>query len=466
MTQSTQEQLRFHPSNGKTIRADFNGGELSSDFGALLLRETILHSGLISRLTQAIDDKRHPSYIDHSLQNLLVQRILQMACGYEDANDSNRLRKDPMLKLAAGRNPLDDDNHLASSPTYTRLGKSMRRKDIYQMAEAFVHHFIASYDLPPMAIVIDLDHTPTITHGSQQMNLFNAKYQDYCYLPLLIFEGLSGKLITAILRPGKTPTGRENAAIIKRVIKLIRKRWPKTHLLVRGDSHFAQPELIHVVQANAHADYVLGKGAGHKTALRPKAKELLDQARRAFKVKTALAKLNDMPEPERLRLYGEAEYQAKSWKGLHTRVIYKAEVNEKGDNPRFIVTSIKEASPEVIYEDLYCPRGQDENFIKHLKSDLSGDRLSDQGFLANHLRLFYACAAYVLHYELRTKALKGTDLEKAQPSTVITKLCKVAVKVVEYKDRIKLHLPSSCPFKKLLQHVTEIFYQMPLPRPG
>ena len=169
-----------------------------------------------------------------------------------------------------------------------------------------------------MAIVIDLDHTPAITHGSQQMNLFNAKYQDYCYLPLLIFEGLSGKLITAILRPGKTPTGRENAAIIKRVIKLIRKRWPKTHLLVRGDSHFAQPELMHVVQANTHADYVLGKGAGHKTALRPKAKELLDEARRAFKVKTALAKLNDMPEPERLRLYGEAEYQAKSWKGLYT----------------------------------------------------------------------------------------------------------------------------------------------------
>ncbi|MES9985810.1 MAG: IS1380 family transposase [Candidatus Thiodiazotropha sp. 6PLUC6] len=466
MHKSTQKQLRFHPSNGKTIRADFNGGELSSDFGALLLRETILHSGLIEKLSCAVHDRRHQSYIDHSLQDLLVQRVLQMACGYEDANDSNRLRKDPMFKLAAGRNPLDDDNHLASSPTYTRLGQSIRRKDIYRMAEAFVHHFISSYEVPPKAIVIDLDHTPAITHGGQQMNLFNAKYQDYCYLPLLIFEGLSGKLITAILRPGKTPTGKENAAILKRVIQLIRKRWPKTHLLVRGDSHFSQPELMHVVQDNRHSDYVLGKGAGHKTALRPKAKELLDEARQAFKVKTALAKLNDMPEPDRLRLYGEADYQAKSWKGLDTRIIYKAEVNQKGDNPRFIVTSIKEASPEVIYEDLYCPRGQDENFIKHLKSDLSGDRLSDHGFLANHLRLFYACAAYVLHYELRTKALKGTDLEKAQPSTVITRLCKVAVKVVEYKDRIKLHLPRSCPFKRLLQHVTEVFYLMPLLRPG
>ena len=173
-----------------------------------------------------------------------------------------------------------------------------------------------------------------------------------------------------------------------------------------------------------------------------------------------------MPESERLRLYGETEYQAKSWKGLDSRIIYRAEVNQKGDNPRFIVTSIKEASPEEIYEELYCPRGQDENFIKHLKSDLSGDRLSDQGFLTNHLRMFYACAAYVLHYELRTKALKGTELEKAQLSTVIAKLCKVAGKVVEYKDHVKLHLPRSCPFKGLLRHVTEVFYSMPLPRLG
>ena len=150
----------------------------------------------------------------------------------------------------------------------------------------------------------------------------------------MIFEGLSGKLITAVLRPGKTPTGKENAAILKRVIKLLRKRWPKTHLLVRGDSHFAQPELMWVVQNEPHSDYVLGKGAGHKTALRPKAKELLDEARQALSVKTGLARLNNMAEPDRLRLYGETDYQAKSWKGLDTRIIYKAEVNQKGDNLR------------------------------------------------------------------------------------------------------------------------------------
>lgn len=234
MHKSTQEQLRFHPSNGKTIRADFNGGELSSDFGTMLLRETMLQSGLINKLADAINDRRHQSYIDHSLKDLLVQRVLQMACGYEDANDSNRLRKDPMFKLATGRNPLDNDSHLASAPTFTRLGKSMAQTDIYRMAEAFVHHFINSYELPPVAAIIDLDHTPAITHGGQQMNLFNAKYQDYCYLPLMIFEGLSGKLITAILRPGKTPTGKENAAILKRIIKLIRKKMAEDPLAGSG----------------------------------------------------------------------------------------------------------------------------------------------------------------------------------------------------------------------------------------
>lgn len=461
MAQNTQEILRFHPVKGKTIRADFNGGELSSDFGALLLRETAIRSGLINRLTQAVKDKRHASYVDHPLQDLLMQRVLQMACGYQDANDSNSLRKDPMFKLSVGRRPLDADTHLASAPTFTRLGKSMTRRDIYNIAYAFAEHFLASYKKPPRLAVIDLDHTASLTHGGQQYSLFNTKYGNTCYLPLMIFEGLSGKLITSILRPGKTPSGRENAAIVKRLIALIRQSWPKTHLVIRGDSHFAQPELMHVVQQDKAADFVLGKGAGHPTALRPQAADHLAEARRSLETRRALARLNKRPEPYRVRLYGEAQYQAKSWKGLDTRVIYKAEANQVGDNPRFVVTSIKEATAQCIYEQFYCPRGQDENYIKHLKNDLSGDRMSDQGFQANFLRMFYACAAYVLHLEMRETALKGTELERAQPSTVIAKLLKIAVKVVEYKDRVKLHLPSSSPVKMLLQRVTETFYTLP-----
>ena len=203
---------------------------------------------------------------------------------------------------------------------------------------------------------------------------------------------------------------------------------------------------MRLIQNDSPSDFAFGKGGNSKVP-GPRASDLLAEARQCFNIKTAFAQRHQKPPPSRARLYGETDYQAKSWKGLQTRVIYKAEVNAKGDNPRFIVTSMKPPDPRTLYEDLYSPRGQDENYIKHLKNDLSGDRLSDETFLGNFLRMLYACAAYVVHHELRLGALKGTLLEKAQPSTVINKLCKIAVKVVEYKDRIKLHLPSSNPFK-------------------
>ena len=466
MANNTQETLRFQPINGKTVRADFKGGELSSDFGALLLRETARRSGLVSRLSHAIRDSRHPSYIDHSIQDLLTQRVLQVACGYQDANDSNHLRKDPMFKLATGRNPLDTGANLASAPTFTRLGKALSRKDIHSLAYAFAEHFLASYKKPPKLAVIDLDHTASLTHGAQQYSLFNTKYGNACYLPLMIFEGLSGKLITAILRPGKTPSGRENAAIFKRLLALIRKAWPRTHLLVRGDSHFAQPELIRMVELDRAADYVFGKGAGDKNVLRPMADQCLARARRCLEQRIQGARRNKLKEPRRVRLYGEAAYQAKSWAGLNTRVIYKAEVNQLGDNPRFVVTSIEKASPQAVYEGIYSARGQAENYIKSLKNDLFCDRTSSMSFRSNALRMYYACAAYVLHHEMRLTALKGTGFEKAQPSTVIASLLKIAVRVVEYKDRVKLHLASSSPFKALLHRVTEIFMAIPVPKPG
>lgn len=466
MVKDTQENLRFKPVNGKTVRGYFNGGELSSDGGVLLLRETALRSGLIIRLAHAIKDKRHQSYIDHSMKDLLMQRILQIACGYQDANDSNHLRKDPMFKLGVGRNPLDTEADLASGSTFTRLGQSMTRKDIYNISYALAEHFIADYEKPPKMIIIDLDHTASLTHGNQEGSQFNTKYGNTCYLPLVIFEGRSGKIITAILRPGKTPTGRENAAIVKRLIAFIRQFWPNTHLLIRGDGHFAQPELMWVVQQDKAADFVLGKGGGYPTALRSQAAEDLAEARQSLETERALARRNNMPEPYSVRVYGEAQYQAKSWKGLDTRVIYKAEVNQIGDNPRFVVTSIKTASPRSIYKKFYCPRGQDENYIKSLKNDLSCNRMSDQGFKANCLRMLYSCAAYVLHFEMREIALKDSPLEKAQPSTVIAKLIKIAVKVVEYKDRVKLHLPSSSSVKELLKKVTETFYAIPVLRSG
>lgn len=461
MPHSKPQQLRFHAIDGLTVRGDFEGGALSSDFGTLLLKETESHCGLIGRLAGAIRDTRHPAYIDHSMADLLTQRIQQVALGYEDANDSNTLRHDPMFKLGTGRRPLGDGHELAHASTFTRLGQALSRRDLYRMAEAFVEHFMASYARPPKAIVLDLDHTDHLVHGQQELALFNGHYGDHCYLPLLIFEGLSGRLITAALRPGKAPTGGENAAIVGRVMARLRQHWPDTHIIVRGDMGFAQPELMRAVQADPHADFVFGLGAGHPTTLRPQADAALRQARQTLATRSAYARAHDQWAPARVCLYDEVDYRARTWAGIDCRVCYKAEVNRFGDNPRFVVTSITHACPETVYCQLYSARGADENYIKQLKNDLAADRMSEQGFVANHLRLFYACAAYELMHALRRNTLANTPLAQAQPATLRQKLFKLAVRVVQYKDRIKLHLPSACPAAAWLQRATDILYYTP-----
>ena len=387
MCHSTPTQLRFPAMAGFTVRADFNGGALSSDFGALLLQGVDRQTGLIERLASAIQDQRHPSYIDHSLTDLLRQRIFQSACGYADGNDANSLRHDPAFKLALGRAPLDADTALASAPTFSRLENGLSRKDIYRLAQAFVDAFIASYASPPPVMVLDMDHSEDRTHGRQELAFYNRHYGSHCYLPLFLFEGLSGKLITAVLRPGKRPTGRENARRLQQTT------------------------------------------------------------------------------PAATRLYDNVAYQAGSWPVAY-RVVLKAEVMSLGDNPRFVVTSLTEPTAESLYRDLYCARGQDENYIKAVKNDLASDRTSDHGFIANHLRLFYACAAYNLIHSLREHTLCHTELAKAQPMTLILKLFKLAVRVVQYKDRIKLHLPTSCPMKGLLHRVTELMYLARPPTPA
>lgn len=455
MSDSIPSQLRFPAIAGFTVRADFEGGAVSSDFGALLLRGVDQQSGLIARLASAIDDRRHPSYIEHSLTDLLRQRIYQTACGYADGNDANSLRRDPLFKLAAGRAPLDAGNELASGATFSRLENGLSRKDLYRLAQAFVEDFIASYAAPPAAIVLDMDHSEDPTHGQQELAFYNHHYGNHCYLPLFLFEGLSGKLITAVLRPGKRPTGRENAAIIGRVVRRLREAWPATHIVLRGDAHFANPELMALCEGDARIDFLFGL-AGNKV-LTPKAEPLLAQARALHTRRGEYARRSGQAEPASTRLYDEVDYQAGSWSRAW-RVVLKAEVMALGDNPRFVVTSLADPTPEALYRDLYCARGQDENFIKAVKNDLASDRTSDHAFLANHLRLFYACAAYSLIHSLRENTLCHTELAKAQPMSIILKLFKLAVRVVQYKDRIKLHLPSTCPVKGVLHRVTELLY--------
>jgi hypothetical protein len=460
MSYSTPEQLRFPPLPGYTVRADFDGGALSSDFGALLLRGIDRQIGLTERLAAAMRDRRHASYTDHPLRNLFAQRIYQIASGYADGNDANSLRHDPLFKLSVERGPLDPTQDLASASTFSRLEHRVTRTDLYRLTQAFVDHFIASYPEPPAAIILDLDHSEDPTHGQQELTFYNQHYQSHCYLPLFIFEGTSHALVTACLRPGKRPPGAENAMILSRLLSHLRRHWPFTHILVRGDSHFGTPEVLEVIAHRRRTDFVFGL-AGNPVLLR-QAAPVMQEARDLFQQRTALAQAYGEAPPPRSRIYEDFSYAAASWE-QPWRVIVKAEVMAAGDNPRFVVTSLEAPTSQHVYEDLYCARGNCENDIKAVKCDLHSDRTSATTFLANATRLLLSCAAYVLHHALRTHTLAHTTLATAQPSTVILTLFKVATQVKQYKDRILLHLPTSCPVKVLLRRVTTLLTAIPVP---
>ena len=433
---------------------------MSSDFGALLLRGIDRQIGLTERLAAAMQDKGHPSYVDHPLRDLLAQRIYQIASGYADGNDANSLRHAPLLKLRVERPPLEPAQDLASAPTFSRLEHSVDRKDRYRLTRVLVDHCIASYPEPPAAIVLDLDHSDAPTHGQQEFAFYNNYSQNHCYLPLFIFEGTSHALVTACLRPGKRPTGAENAMIFVRLLASLRRHWPQTPILVRGDSHCATPEVIEVIAHRRHTDFVFGV-AGHAVLLR-QAAPVMQEARGLYQQRSALAQVHGTRPPASTRLYEEVFYGAASW-SQPWRVIVKAEVMAAGDNPRFVVTSLAAPPPQQVYEDLYCARGNCENDIKAVKGDLHSDRTSATTFLANAMRLLLSCAASVLHHALRTHTLSHTALATAQPSTVILTLFKVATQIKQYKDRILLHLPTSCPVKALLHRVTALLSAIPVP---
>ena len=375
---------------------------------------------------------------------------------------ANALRRDPLFKLAVERRPLDEAMDLASGPTFSRLENAVSTKDVDRMAQAFVDPFIASDPEAPEVIVIALDHSEDPTHGQQEFSFYNQYSQSHCDLPLFLFEGLSGTFITAALRPGKRPTGAENARIVKRVLQRLRAAWSDTHFLLRGDRHFANPELMALALADRHTDFLFGL-AGNRV-LSPLAKPFLEANRRRHAVREANARRLNQPLPNRTRSYHELEYAAGTWPQAF-RVIFKAEVMAFDDHPRCVVTSLDLPSPACLDRDLDSARGQDENFIKVLKNDLASDRTSDQRFLANHRRLFFACGADVLHHARRTQGLIHTALAQAQPATVILKRFKIAVRVVQYQDRVKRQRPSNGPLKALLHRVTEIVFLTRPPDP-
>ena len=249
-------------------------------------------------------------HLPKELLNHYFQRVFQIGSGYEDGNDANTLRGDPLFKLAADRAPLDTGNLLACGATHSRLEGALRRSDIYRMARALVLQFIAGYSCAPSSITLDLDHTDDATYDQQPLSFYNQRYGHYCYLPLLVFEASTGALVTAVLRPGKRPTGAENTMIMKRVLGLLRQHWPYTHIVLRGDGHFANPELMELIVADGNADFIFGLGGN--AVLTRRAEGLMRNARGHLALHRSLASQGLGPSVAAVRLFGEFEYAAKS----------------------------------------------------------------------------------------------------------------------------------------------------------
>jgi hypothetical protein len=394
------------------------------------------------------------------LRDLLAPRIDHIASGYADANDANHLRRAPLCKLGRERSPLDAQQDLASAPTFSRLEHQMDRKDLSRLTQAFVDHCIASSPEPPVAMVLDRDHSDDPTHGQQEFTFSNHYSKNHGYLPLFMFEGTSHALVPASLRPGTRPTGAEKAMIVVRLLSSLRHHGPHTPILVRGARHCATPAVIEVITSYRWTDFVFGL-AGHAVLLRPAA-PTLPAARRLPQQRVALAHAYGQAPPARSRLYEEFASAASSW-ARPWRVVLKAAVMSAGDTPRFVVTSLDAPPPHRLYADLDCARGNGEHDIKAVQHDLRSARTSATTFLAHAMRLIRACAAYALHQALRPHTLQHTALAQAQPSTIILTLFNIATQIKQYKERIRLHFPSACPVKALLHRVTTLLGAVPVP---
>ena len=426
MNKENQILFPFTPLKGRKITAVFDEPMVSSDGGLVLLREALIETGVIRSLADALHDPRHPSYVDHTLEEMLTQRVAQICCGYEDANDCDHLRDDPLFKMAAGRLPEEDA--LASQPTMSRLENRVSVKELLRIAYALADQFIASFDHAPEAIVLDLDPTADAVHGNQQLALFNAFEDEYCFMPFHLYDGLSGKLITTVLRPGKTPTDQEIISVLKRVVKRLRNAFPKTRLIFRADSHHTKPAVMDWMENHA-MDFATGLSINER--LKEQFAGVLEEARLRYK-RTG----------RDVRMFASGFYQAKSWSRAR-RVICRVLITANGEDMRFIVTSFEKTGAKYLYETVYCGRGAMELMIKDHKNGLCSDRTSCHKFTANQFRLFLHSAAYVVMHYIRSVRLKGTQLAHAQFDTIRLRLLKIGTRVETGKTRILLHFPKA-----------------------
>jgi len=412
--------------SNKKLEVSYSGQDVSTDGGALLLRAMDKQIGLLDNLNSCIVDGRDQRYIDHRQIEMVKQRVFQIACGYEDSNDCDQLRNDPIFKVCSDKLP-ETDGSLASQPTMSRLENSVSSTELYSMGKAFVDAFISSYKKEPALIVLDCDDTNNNTYGNQQLSLFNNYYGEYCYMPLHIYEGLSGKLITTILKPGRRSKNVDVFAILKRIVDYLRQHWQNTIIVLRGDGHFCSPQFMDWSTREDNLHFVTGLTGNKK--LNELAKTAIQNTQQAFEHRG-----------KNQKRYTAFEYQANSWESSQW-VIAKIEVSSKGTNIRYIVTDMRQYRSSHVYEKGYCGRGNMELRIKEHKLYLKSDRSSCNSFQANQLRLFLHSAAYVLIHTLQKQALSETEYVNSTMKTIQLKILKTAAWVREMKTKIKIELP-------------------------
>jgi Transposase DDE domain group 1 len=456
-TECTQKEFAFHPLRHREIRAQFDGGAITTEGGGLLLREVEKRVGIVRQFAACFRDYRNPDLIEHTVGELVAQRVYGLALGYEDLNDHEELRKDPLLavlvekcdpvgEVLAGKSTL---NRLELTPA-TASAKARYKKIVADHAAVdrlFVDVFLAAHAQAPAQIILDLDATDDPLHGNQEGRFFHGYYGHYCYLPLYIFCGEF--LLGARLRPSNMDASAGSVEELQRIVKQIRAVWPEVRILVRGDSGFCREELMAWCEAEG-VDYVLGLAKNER--LKVEIKKELRKAKRQYQETGRAA-----------RFFREFYYQTrKSW-SQRRRVVAKAEHLEKGENPRFVVTSLSaEAWPApALYEELYCARGEMENRIKE-QLMLFADRTSTAYLRSNQLRLYFSSVAYVLLQMLRRLGLVGTELAKAQCTTIRLKLLKIGALMRISVRKVWVSLADGYPYVALFRQVHEKLCAVPL----
>lgn len=426
MPNCTNEPIELGKVGRRVIEAAFDGGDIVSDGGVLLLRQVDQRIGLTRSMARVFEDNRRRTSIRHGTREMLAQRIYGLCCGWEDVCDHNTLRRDLALQTAVGR--VDD---LASAPTLSRLETSATRQQAAALHGVLLDQFIASRTSRPKELILDIDATHMPLHGAQEKSHFHRYYDNYCYLPLYVFCGQD--ILACVLRPSSRDPASVLSALIKLISRRLRQAWPRVRIVVRGDSGFCRPQALRRFEKwGLH--YIVGL-----------------QKNSALLERVALAELAlaDMYRTAgvKQRMIGEFEYAARSW-NQQRRVIARLEHDAHGSNPRFIVTNLK-GGPKALYERVYCARGEAENRIKEAQLDLFGRRASCHKFQGNQLRLLLAAFAYTLMINLRRIALVGTELARACTATIRVKLLKIGAAIVRNTRRVRVLLASQHP----LQHV-------------